>query len=46
MVLDDSGSMSGGKLTEMKAAADEFVDGLIDGSGNIRIAIVTINGRP
>ena len=28
----------------MKAAANDFVDNLIDGSGNIRIAIVTING--
>ena len=44
LVLDDSGSMSGSKLSEMKSAANDFVDGLIDGSGNIRIAIVTING--
>ena len=44
LVLDDSGSMSGSKVAEMKAAANDFVDGLIDGSGNIRIAIVTING--
>ena len=44
LVLDDSGSMSGSKLSEMKTAANEFVDNLIDGSGNIQIAIVTING--
>ncbi|MFW5774220.1 MAG: vWA domain-containing protein, partial [Tangfeifania sp.] len=44
LVIDDSGSMSGSKMTDAKSAAKTFVDEVIDGSGNIRIAVVTLNG--
>jgi hypothetical protein len=43
LVIDDSGSMSGTKMTNAKVAAKNFVDQLLDGTTNTRIAIVTIN---
>ena len=45
IVIDDSGSMSGNRIESARNAAKEFVDQLIpvSGSGDIRIAIVTIN---
>ncbi len=44
LVIDDSGSMSGTKMSSAKDAAKKFVDSLLIGSTGIRIAIVTING--
>ena len=45
LVIDDSGSMGSSKMEDAKDAAKTFVDQLIptSNSGNIRIAIVTIN---
>ncbi len=47
LVLDVSGSMSGSKLSNLKTAAREFVQTVInaDGEGRISIAIVPYNGQ-
>ncbi len=44
LVIDDSGSMSGTKMSSAKSAASNFVDELLNGTTGIRIAVVTING--
>ena len=44
LVIDDSGSMGTTKMNNAKNAAKNFVDSLLTGTTNIRIAIVTING--
>ena len=43
LVIDNSGSMSGTKITSAKSAATTFVNELLNGSTGIRLAIVTIN---
>ncbi|WP_188050857.1 gliding motility-associated C-terminal domain-containing protein [Flavobacterium sp. GP15] len=43
LVIDDSGSMNGTKITSAKEAAKTFVNQLLNGSTDIRIAIVTLN---
>ena len=44
LVIDDSGSMSGTKMSSAKSAASNFVDELLTGTTGIRVAAVTING--
>ncbi|NLO02837.1 MAG: VWA domain-containing protein, partial [Bacteroidales bacterium] len=44
LVIDDSGSMSGSKIADVKDAANDFVDSILIGSTGIQIAVVTING--
>ena len=43
LVIDDSGSMGGTKITSAKAAAKTFVSELLNGSIGIRVAVVTLN---
>ncbi|SDX85461.1 VWA domain-containing protein, partial [Flavobacterium degerlachei] len=43
LVIDNSGSMGGNKITSAKAAANTFSSELLNGSSGIRVAIVTIN---
>jgi Flp pilus assembly protein TadG len=47
LVLDVSGSMAGSKLTNLKNAASEFVENVLeaDGEGRISIGIVPYNGQ-
>ncbi|MDO8951874.1 MAG: VWA domain-containing protein, partial [Draconibacterium sp.] len=44
LVIDDSGSMKGTKMSSAISAARNFVDELLTGTIGIRIAVVTING--
>ncbi|WP_157999924.1 vWA domain-containing protein, partial [Flavobacterium frigoris] len=43
LVIDDSGSMSGNKISSARSAAKTFVSELLNNSTGIRIAVVTLN---
>ncbi|MFN7222449.1 MAG: pilus assembly protein TadG-related protein [Paracoccaceae bacterium] len=47
MVLDVSGSMAGAKMTNLKTAASEFIDTVLDqdNEGRVSIGIVPYNGQ-